>query len=179
MGEAGQERDQAFKGEADHVGSRAGDGFNEIDGVFLGGVGASLVQDMDAPEVVLDFPAVHGTETNMRYLDERGDGTGGTMLDAYAGKDLVGAATERGEHLAGIVEGRWLAKRTPIEGDQRIRRDDTGRRMQSGDGARFAPGVEQDGLADGEMRRKDFLDGQGDDIELIAMPREQLAPAGR
>ncbi len=49
--------------------------------------------------------------------------------------------------------------------------------MEGGDGGTFPAGVEEDGLADGEMRGECFLDGGGDNIETVAAFRQDFATA--
>jgi hypothetical protein len=169
--------DQAFHGEADYVGAGAFDGLNEGDGVLLGGVGAGFVEDVDFSYVMLDFGVGDGAEADLGDFYECGEGGGGAVLEPDAGEDLVGPAAEGGQHFAGVIEGCGFAEGATIEGDKGVRGDDACFGMEGGYGGAFAAGVEEDGLADGEMRGEGFLDGGGDHLKAVAALCEELAAA--
>ncbi len=116
----GEHGEEALDGEADYVGTGTLDRLDEADGVLLGGVGAGFVEDMDAAQVVFDLGGAQGAETDVRDLDEGGEGVGGAVFDPYAGEHLVGAAGERGEHGAGVIEIGGFAEGTAVEGDEGI-----------------------------------------------------------
>ncbi len=60
------------------------DGLDEADGIFLGGVGSGLVQDMDPAQVILDLAGGQGAKADVGGLDERGKAAGGAVLDPDA-----------------------------------------------------------------------------------------------
>jgi hypothetical protein len=178
MAVAGQDRRQALHWEADYIGAGAFNGFDEADGVFLGGVGSGFVQDVDSLEVVLDSGGAQGAEPDLRDLDECGDGACGAALDPYSGEDLVGPAGQGGEHFAGGVEGGGLAQWLAVQSYEGIGGNHARVGMQGGYGGALAAGVQEDGLAHGEVRREGFLDGGGDYLEMVPGGGKQL-PAAR
>ena len=170
--------DQALHGEADDVGAGTLDSCDEADGVFLGGVGPGFVQDVDFLDVVFDFPGVQCAETDLGDFYEGCEAAGGPMLDPDGGEDLVGTAIQIAQHSPRFVEAGGLAQGLAVQRHQGIGGDDDGAGVRGGDGGAFSQGVEQDGLAHGEMCREGFLDLRGHDVELVAVLGHQGATAG-
>jgi len=162
-----------FDRQSDDVAEGAGDFRNNQLSVLLDGVGAGLIERIDAVKIFVNLTGRKGAKGNIRADGKDAFAVRAQLNQAHTGHDLMRAALQLEEHFLRFGGVNRFAKNLAFEEDESIGAQHERVGNFLGDGARFAVRIELAKLERRQIFVKDLLRVAGDHFEFqLDLPKQ-------